>query len=307
MPLKQKALKLARKLGCLSSREPEDEVGPVAIQPGVEPDEPQDTEPARPYQAFVENEAREYWQDTGKEHNLTKPGQAEIREAAMPVLCQALRNRTGHRRHYAVAGMVQHAYENGFIRRPFPEAAESPSYIDALIQLADDANWLAREIPLPGHPPPRHPRIYYTIGSRLGRPVPVPRQDALIRGCYLYKTDGTRVTEEKYINPIPNLPGGASRNTICSPRIPLNLPVSNDIDRLSLDNISSIYYGLAFERARKPTNLRGVYIWLDWKETSGAELSYFSCILRDLPYKRHFHFSPHPPDMDAGPVDFQPY
>ena len=41
-----------------------------------------------------------------------------------------------------------------------------------LIQLADDANWLAREIPLPDHPPPKHPPIYYKIDPETNRPVP---------------------------------------------------------------------------------------------------------------------------------------
>ena len=92
-------------------------------------------EPGRPYQDFVENQARQYWQEIGKEHNLTKPTQQEIRTAAMPILCRALRNRTDHRRHVAVAAVVQHAYENDLIGRPISEAYESPSYIDALIRL----------------------------------------------------------------------------------------------------------------------------------------------------------------------------
>ena len=63
MPIKRTAQKLARKLGCLGSQEPEMQAGPIAIQPGLEPDEAQDSEPARPYQAFVENEARKYWEE----------------------------------------------------------------------------------------------------------------------------------------------------------------------------------------------------------------------------------------------------
>ena len=372
MPLKKTEQKSARNTGDTGSPEPEKQAGPITVQPRLEPDEAQDSEPARPYQAFVEsearqfwqeiskvgsltkpssndilfdsipimfdatcralerqryafaqtramqfgsmsgtahamepgrpyqafveNEARKYWQETGKEHNLAKPTQQEVREAAMPVLCHTLRNRTGHRRHQAVAGMVQHAYDNGLIRWPFSEAAESPSYIDALIQLADDANWLAREIPLPDHPPPKHPPIYYTIGSRLGQPVPVPREDAVIRGDYLYRRDGSRLTDEKYVLPNPHLPVGKLSGSISSPRLPLTPPQLFYIDCRSLDQNRPIYYGLTFERARKPINCRGVYVWFDWKEERGDETLYFSTHLRDFPYPIGLHFSHHPPD-----------
>ena len=124
----------------------------------------------------------------------------------MPVLCLALRNRRGSRRHEAVAGMVQHALERhwmvrsinegsrqisrqlkqgpGWIKLPFSEAYESPSYIDALIQLADDAMWLAKEITLPDHPPPYHPPIYYTISIKWGCRFEIVRDDAVICGDY---------------------------------------------------------------------------------------------------------------------------
>ena len=372
MPLKQTALKLACKLGCLGPQEQE-VVGPIPIQPGLEPEEEQDSEPGRPYQAFVENEARQYWQDIsnvgslikptpvdigfdvfpirldamfrahsrkhyteaeinamqpglepgedlttepgrpyqsfvesevrkywqeiGNVRNLTKPNREEIQATAMPILIQALRNRTGHRRHHAVAGMVQHAMERGWIRRhSFSEAGESPSYIEALIQLADDANWLAREIPLPDHPPPKHPPIYYTIGSKYGRPAPVPRDDALIRGDYLYKRNGSRLTEDKYIFPIRFLGGGTSRNPLFSSRLPLFTSDLIDVDRNSLDGIRPVYYGLAFERARKPLNQRGIDVWIDWKDEVSDMSYYFSSKLRGLPFPIDLHFSPYPPD-----------
>ena len=192
MPLKKTALKLARKLVCMDTQEQE-EAGPIAIQPRLEPDEDQAAEPGRPYQAFVESEVRKYWHEIQERSgNLTKPSQEEIRAAAMPVLCLALRNRRGSRKHQAVAGIVQHAMEQSWIKRPFSEAYASPSYIDALIQLAIDAKWLAIEIPLPAHPQPFHPLIYYTIISQQGRYVPVPRENALIRGGYLYQHKWTR-------------------------------------------------------------------------------------------------------------------
>ncbi len=264
MPLKQAALKLARKFGCLGSLEPEEEEALTERRPGPEPDEAELTEPGRPhrdyvenearkywqeisnpgslvkptkrdlevtemlalsddamnsaiarnryaaaevaamqrwpeadatrameperpYQAFVESEARKYWQETSQAGALVKPAQEQIRAAALPVLCVALRNRAGNRRHQAVADIVQQARDKGWIKRPYSRAHASPSYFDALIQLADDANLVAREIPLPDHPPPHHPPIYYTIESYNGRPVPVPRKDAIIRGHYLYK------------------------------------------------------------------------------------------------------------------------
>ena len=120
----------------------------------------------------------------------------------MPILCQARRRRTGHRRHFAAAGIVQHALETGWIKPPFSEACESPSYVEALIQLADDANWLAREIPLPDHPSPRHPPVYYTMGTIWNLPIPVPREDALILGNYVYDPEtGSRITRADYIHP----------------------------------------------------------------------------------------------------------
>ena len=205
----------------VSEREPQppleqEEEEVRAQQPALEPvgiqaieQEPYGAAPAperqqRPYQDFVESEARKYWQELRHAGNLTKPAQQEIRAAAMPILCQALRNRPGNRRHVAVASMAQHALEKGLIKRPFSEANESPSYIEALIQLADDANWLAREIPLPDHPEPKHPPVYYTVGSMRGRPHPIPRVDSLIRGDYVYDRMGNRLTKTDYIYPWPD-------------------------------------------------------------------------------------------------------
>ena len=132
---------------CLDPQESE-EAAPIAIQPRLEPDEAHAVEPGRPYQDYVESEARRYWQSlVGRDRltigkgSLTKPDQEELRTAAIPILCLALRNRPGHRRHQATAAMVQHAFERGWIKIPFSEAHESPSYVDALIELARDARW----------------------------------------------------------------------------------------------------------------------------------------------------------------------
>ena len=134
MPLKRIALK--------PDSQPPQEQEEVEVRAELNPVEPQAMKPGRPHQAFVENEARKYWlEETGQFGNLMKPTQQEIRAAAMPTLCRALRNRVGSRRHHAVAGMVQHVMDRGWIKPPFSEARESPSYIEALIELARDAGW----------------------------------------------------------------------------------------------------------------------------------------------------------------------
>ena len=178
----------------------EEETAPAIQRPRPDPVEASATEPERPYQDFVERETRAYWAETGKERNLVKPTQQEIRAAAMPILCRALRNRRGNRRYLGAAAMMEHAMVRGWIKLPYPNPYRTPSYIDTLIQLADDANWLAREIPLPDHPPPKHPAIYYTIDPETDRPV--PRVDSLIRGDYVYdQLSGSRITRADYIYP----------------------------------------------------------------------------------------------------------
>ena len=98
--------------------------------------------------------------------SLAKPDQEEIRAAAMPILCAARRRRTGRSSlamaHQGVNAMQLRAVEKGWIKHPFTPSEASSDYVEALVQLADDANWLAREIPLPNHPAPKHPPIYYT-------------------------------------------------------------------------------------------------------------------------------------------------
>ena len=132
---------MARKLMCRDPQESE-EAEPIAIQPRLEPDEAHVVESGRPYQDYVESEARRYWQSLVGRDSLSKPDQEELRTAAMPILCLALRNRPGHRRHQAAAAMVQHAFERGWIKIPFSEAHESPSYVEALIELVKDARWI---------------------------------------------------------------------------------------------------------------------------------------------------------------------
>ena len=264
-----------------------------AMQPGPAPGTARNANPARPHQDFVESEARIYWQEMGRERNLTKPDLEEIRAAALPILCLALRNRFGNRRHRAVADMVQYARHKGWVKWPYSGAHESPSYIDALIRLADDANWLAREIPLPDHPPPKHPPIYYILYSRYGRLIPVPRPDAIIRGDYLHKPDGSRVTDERHIYPLAFLPAGNWRHTWSDLIRPDTRALS--INPVYLHSISPVYYGLTFERARKPVNRRGVYVWFDWKEETGEKTTYHADQLRDFPYPSDLVFFPNTP------------
>ena len=139
--------------------------------------------------------------------SLTKPAQQAIRTAALPILCRALRNRQGRKvqpylnmAHHAVADVVEHARQERWTRRPLSGPYASSTYVDALVQLADDANWLAREIPLPDHPPPKHPPIYYTTDPETNG-VPVPRADSLIRGDYVYTPLGTRLTDVRHFRP----------------------------------------------------------------------------------------------------------
>ena len=165
----------------------------------VRVEQPESMELGRPNQASVENEAREYWQSIGGVGSLTKPTQEEIRKAALPILAHALQRREGRtgsleRAHRAVADFVQHAREQGWTNRPLSEVYDSSSYLDALIQFARDADWLAGEISLPDHP-----TICYTFDEQTGRPV--PREDSLIQGGYLSDLFGAKLSEHRHIYP----------------------------------------------------------------------------------------------------------
>ena len=273
----------------------------AAMQPRPEADNSEAMQTERPYQAFVESEARQYWLETSQAGALVKPTQEQIRAAALPILCLALRNRAGNRRHQAVADMVQHARDRGWIRPPYSRAHASPSYIDALIQLADDANWVAREIPLPDYPPPRHPRIYYTIQFVHGRPVPVPRDDAIIRGNYMHhRGHDRRITEEDYVYPVKFLPDGIRRHGRTEAVTSIDDLDPTDMHGFMLEYICPIYYGLTFDRLRKPLYFREVHVWFDWKlRCSSPRRSILSVRLRDFRHRQDLQpmvfFSPHPP------------
>ena len=258
--------KTARVTESLPSRE---EKEPRAKRTRLEPVEAQPMGPP-PYREFVEREAREYWQSLGVGSSLTKPTQEEIRAAAMPILCVALRRRTGWSpwtmAHHAVGGMIQHALETGRIKSPFSEASESPNYVEALIQLADDANWLAREIPLPDHPPPHHPTIYYTIDPKSNQPI--PRDDCYIRGDYVYTPlFGFRITTSDRIYPVV---------------IPEDDPV------ITTAILQILGVEASFTLVSGPEN---VAVVVNNLERIGP-----STILLRIPLK-YLHFSPYPPPM----------
>ena len=186
------------------SREP-DEAEVRAQQPRLEPIEAEAMEPGRPHQDFVESKLRQYLRDNNV-RSLVKPNREEIRAAAMPILCRALRNRPCRKlnpylnmAHHAVADVVEHAREERWTWQSLSKPYTSTTHLDALVQFADDAAWLALEIPLPNHPPPKHPPIYYTTDPETSRPI--PRTDSLIRGDYVCTPEGMRVTEDEYIHP----------------------------------------------------------------------------------------------------------
>ncbi len=216
-----------------ASPEPEEMEAPVK-QPGQLPVEDELMEQGRPHQAFVEDEARRYWQEMVQAGNLSKPDLQELRAAALPVLGQAQRRRPGpklnpalNRAHLAVCAMQTHFVERGLIKQPasrseaspnhkqpysrseaspnhkqpYSRLEASPNHVEALIQLGDELGGLVhREIPLPDHPAPRHPPIYYTIDAKTKKPVPT--KESLIRGDYVYDIeDGYPITEDEYIYP----------------------------------------------------------------------------------------------------------
>ena len=201
MPL----LPTLQKVVCCARPEREEAEAPPR-RPVQEPVAGRPVQPGRPYQDYVENETERYWQEMVKVGSLTKPDLQEIRAAARPVLGLAQRYRPGwklnpalNRAQQAVAAMQLHAWEQGWIKPPYSRLQMSPNYVEALVQLADDAGWLAREIPLPDHPPPKHPPIYYTIDPATR--LPVPTEDSLIRGNYVHTAGDARLTRADYIHP----------------------------------------------------------------------------------------------------------
>ena len=260
--------KTARVPESLPSQEEEE---PGAKRPRLEPVETQPVGPL-PYRDFVEREVREYWQSLGGLGSLTKPTQEEVRTAAMPILCAALRRREGRNEypdpvmaHHAVGCMIQHALETGRIKPPFSEASESPNYVEALIKLADEAYWIAREIPLPDHPPPHHPPIYYTMDSESSRPI--PRSDSYLRGDYVYTPlFGYRLTTTERIFP---------------------LVIAEDDPVITTAILQILGLETSFTLVSGPDNV--VVVVVNYLERMGSYNILYSISLQYL------HFSPYPP------------
>ena len=244
----------------------QEELETAAKRPRPETVEVGPVVPGRPYQAFVESKLRQYLRDNNF-RSLVKPTRQEIRAAAMPILCQAMRNRPGNRRYHSAAAMVQHAMERGWIQPPYSNPYRSQSYIDTLVQLADDTNWLAREIPLPEHPDPQHPTIYYTIDQKTGRPV--PRADSYIRGDYVYRRNGSRITRDSYIYPWRDME---------------NFPGKTRLIALGWDACYSLVYDPRIEN---------VAVLIDWISLGGHYIRYLISPIAD------FIFSPHPPSISG--------
>ena len=176
----------------------------VAKPTRPEPAEDEPVEPGRPYRAFTESRLRQFMRDENI-RSLVKPTQEEIRACALPILCQArrrrLRNSPLEIAYRGAAAMVSRAMEKGEIKPPYSNPYGSPSYIDTLIKLADDADWLAREIPLPKRRGPMHPVIYYTVDPNTRQPV--ARADALVISSYAADRYGHPLSEAPYIHPWP--------------------------------------------------------------------------------------------------------
>ena len=167
MPLK----KIAQKP---EPQPPQEQEDVEAEQPVLEPSEAQAMEPGRPYQDFVESEVRKYCQEV--------EGTGSVKYMVPPMA------------HHAVADVVEHIRKERWTKRPLSEAYDSPTYIDALIQLATDADWLAEELTLPDHP-----SIYYNRDVKTNKPV--PREFYYIRGEYLSEVFGSKLSEDSRIYP----------------------------------------------------------------------------------------------------------
>ena len=183
----------------------------AANKPDPEPVTVKPTQPGRPYGTFVESRLRRYLRDNNI-RSLVKPSREEIRAAAMGILVRGLRRRSGSVKYVepksasrAVADVVQHAREQGWIGpRSRSETHPGPFHDKVLIQLVEDAYWMPFEIPLPAHPAPHHPPVYfYHELSRAGDYYPVARPDSRIRGDYVLTMAGRRITDDEYIHPWP--------------------------------------------------------------------------------------------------------
>ena len=164
-----------RKLACCAARQ-EDEAEATArrARPGLALTEPGPAQagleraqvgpaPAgRPHRDFVEREAECFRREIENDGSLDEPGRQGAGAAALPEPPRAQRGSPGPqpgpaltREHMAVHAVQMHLVEKGLIKPPYSRLEASPDYVEALVQMADDAGWLARETPAPP-PAPRH-------------------------------------------------------------------------------------------------------------------------------------------------------
>ena len=204
-----------RKLVCFSAPEREETEAPAGQpmqQPAHAGPEPAQVGPARagrPYRDYVENETDRYWRETVGPGTPPEPDRQELRARAFRIRGMAMRRRqckvpdpalAPYRAHQGLNAVHKYLVYKGFIKPPYSRIETSPGYLEALFQLQADAHWQPRQIPLPAHPDPQHPAIYYYINDPVSE-RPVPREDALLRGDYIYTQSGDRFVDDDYIPP----------------------------------------------------------------------------------------------------------
>ena len=152
---------LRKLLCCTTGIQQEEEADAPARLPLPEPMEagPEPAQARRPYRDFAEREAEQFRQEIENDGSLAEPSQQEA-AAVLPALPRAQRSSPGPapaltRKHMAVVAMQMHLVERGVIKPPYSRLEECPNHVEALIQLADEAGWLARENLAPTHPPRR--------------------------------------------------------------------------------------------------------------------------------------------------------
>ena len=205
---------LRKLLCCIAGMQQEEEAearpGPARpdpVQAGPEPAEVGPAQAGRPYRGFVEGEAGRFRRALENDGSLNEPDQQEAGAVALPGLPSSRRGSPGPqpvpvltREQMAVHVVQMYLVKKGFIKPPYSRLESTPDHVEALLQLLTDANWQPRQIPLPAHPDPQHPAIYYYINDPV-RERPVPREDALLRGDYIYTQSGDRFVDDDHIPP----------------------------------------------------------------------------------------------------------
>ena len=222
-----------RKLLCCTAgvqqeEEAETHPGPARPEPAGAVPGPAQAGPApagRPYRDYVENETDRYWREMVKPGSLPKPDRQELRARAFYLRGKAMRRRqcktpdpalAPYRTHQGLNAVHMYLVHKGFIKPAYSRMETSPGYLEAVFQLQADARWQPRRIPLPAHPDPQHPAIYYYINDPVSN-RPVATEDSLIRGHYVYDpADGSRIIQDEYIRPWRGPAHQPSFHDICS-------------------------------------------------------------------------------------------